>query len=562
MMAVMRLRTLGAFALAVLPLTAIAKSAPKPEASLGRIEFPVTGSEESRRHFLRGMLAMHSFWYEEARDEFRAATATSPTFAMGYWGEALTHYHPVWGGEDLAASRAVMAKLPTEAKLTEREQGFIEAARLLFGEGDRQYRWTAYATALRNLHKRYPADDEAAVLYAVALLGEVTNELYDEGGKPGFRRYAEAGAIALDVLAHNPDHPGAAHYVIHAFDDTEHAILALPAARRYGKIAPEASHALHMPSHTFVQLGMWPEAEQANDASWAASDAWVRRKKIDPSYHDHHTLAWLEAVSLEQGKRRKAYEVVQRALADVKAVRDEPAWMRVIYLHIATDYLIESDDWSRLDELIAPLATREPSAVDIGSSTTQPPPPTCHPAAARNAKAQQIETATLTWLKGVAALARKDAASANRFADALAKVAATMEKHDRDGWRGGELELRGRAAALRGDEKAGIAQLRAAIALEERTPPTDPVQGVTARERLGDILLAGGHAKEALEEYRRALEMHPRRGRALWRAAQAATAANDSSASAYWSELGVVWQHADADQPGLDELHRALASKP
>jgi len=216
---------------------------------LGRIEFPTTGPKIAQQHFLRGMLAMHSFWYDEALDEFRAATKVAPSFAMGYWGEALTYYHPVWESENLVASRAAMAKIPANAPLSDRERGFIDAAKILFGDGDRETRWQAYASALAKLHDSYPKDDEAATLYSVALLGTRKRG-------HGFRPFAEAAAVSLGVLAHNPDHPGAAHYVIHAFDDPEHAVLALPAARRYAQIAPEASHAQHMPSHIFVQLGM------------------------------------------------------------------------------------------------------------------------------------------------------------------------------------------------------------------------------------------------------------------------------------------------------------------
>src|ERR1043165_5784096 len=147
---------------------------------------------------------------------------------------------------------------------------------------------------MEKVYKAYPDDLEAACFYSLSLLGTV------RPGDKGYRRQALAGAIALDVYQKNPDHPGAAHYIIHAFDDPEHAILALPAARRYALIAPEASHARHMPSHIFVQLGMWPEAVQSNEAAWAASDTWVKRKKLDVSYHDYHSLSWLMSILLEQ----------------------------------------------------------------------------------------------------------------------------------------------------------------------------------------------------------------------------------------------------------------------
>jgi hypothetical protein len=556
-------------------MAAAACPAVKPASSagsLGRIDFPVSGPAAARQHFLRGMLAMHSFWYEEARDEFRAATAAAPGFAMGYWGEALTYYHPVWRGEDLAASRAVMAKLPPTAEATPRERGFIDAARVLFGEGDHKHRWGAYAQALEQLHQRFPEDDEVATLYAAALLGVAYSTRYDEGQDPGFRDLARAAALSNDVLAHNPDHPGAAHYVIHAFDDPEHAVLALPAARRYAQIAPEASHARHMPSHIFVQLGMWPEAIRSNESAWEASDAWVRRKQLDVSQHDFHSLSWLQSIYLEQGQRKKAGEVLDRARAALATTRDQRAGMRVAYAQMVADYLIETDEWARFDDLLAPLAGAGPARVEADAAPPAPSGPTCHPAAAGAAQSARVEAATLAWLRGQAALAHKDADAAVQAADALAEIAATrtndslrfrvLEANAHNGWRASELELRARAAALRGDQDAALAQLQAAIAIEEGAPAPGPVTGVTARERLGDLWLAAHRPADALREYRRTLELHPRRGRALFGAATTAAALHDPSAESLWSELSLVWAHADPAQPGIAELHRALAAHP
>ena len=244
-------------------------------ASLGHVNFPVTGGEVARRHFLRGLLALHSFWYEEARDEFREATRAQPDFAMGYWGEALTYYHPVWGEEDVAAEKKALDAAPAHPEVTQRELSFLAAARTLVGDGDFSAHAERYKDAMRAVHERWPDDDEASTLYAVALLGTVDRK------SSSFRRQAEAAALSLAVFARNPDHPGAAHYIIHAFDDPDHAILALPAARRYAQIAPEAFHARHMPSHIFVHLGMWTEAAAANESSWAASQAWVQKRKLD-----------------------------------------------------------------------------------------------------------------------------------------------------------------------------------------------------------------------------------------------------------------------------------------
>ena len=157
---------------------------------------------------------------------------------------------------------------------------------------------------MEKIYRDYPNDLDAAAFYSLSLLGLVRSD------EKSYRLQARAGAIALEVYQKNPNHPGAAHYIIHAFDDPDHAILALPAARRYAGIAPEAHHARHMPSHIFLQLGMWPEAAASNESAWEASDAWMKRKNLSPSVRDYHSLHWLLYVYLQQGRYRKAEELL------------------------------------------------------------------------------------------------------------------------------------------------------------------------------------------------------------------------------------------------------------
>jgi tetratricopeptide (TPR) repeat protein len=439
-----------------------------------------------------------------------------------------------------------MAKVPTDAKVSPREHAFLDAARVLFGEGDRKTRWIGYADALGAMHASAPGDDEAATLYAVALVGNAYAERYLDNHDPGFGPFARAGAIALDVLARSPDHPGAAHYVIHAFDDPEHAILALPAARRYALIAPEASHARHMPSHIFVQLGMWPEAIQSNEAAWTASDDWVVRKKLDASHHDFHSLSWLQSIYLEQNQRARALEVLGRARASLEVSPESRGFVRLVYARMVADYLTETDDWDRFDALLAPI--REPEPVLTGL-VAEDAGATCHPKAKFLASVAHAEATTISWTTGLRALAQGDRAGAEKAADDMARAAAAADGPDdselRDGLQRRELELRGRLAALRGDEKAAVAKLQEAVALDERRPPSGPVQGVTSRERLGDLYLAAGQPAEALTAYRRVLELHPRRGRALAAAVRAATAAKDPSVAQLQTELDTVRAQAD-----------------
>ena len=213
---------------------------------LGTIDFPTSGSPGAREVFLRGTLLLHSFEYDDAREAFRQAQQLDPDFGMAYWGEAMTNNRPIWVQLDLEDGRATLKRLgeTPEARLatmpTEREQGYLRAVEKLFGEGDKLSRDLAYSESMAQLAAEYPDDLNAVSLYALSLLGTRQAER-------DFTTYMKAAAIAEEVFAKNPHHPGAAHYLIHSYDDPLHAPLGLRAARVYADIAPAAAHARHMP---------------------------------------------------------------------------------------------------------------------------------------------------------------------------------------------------------------------------------------------------------------------------------------------------------------------------
>src|SRR5689334_3380528 len=175
--------------LCALVMVALAVGASAQQSKLGKVNFPTSGSEKAQAHFLRGVAALHSFWFEEALDEFREATRLEPDFMMGYWGEAMAYNHPLWSEQDTEAARKVLTKLHDTSKLTERERAYINAVRALYGEGDKLTRDNAYALAMERIYRDYPSDMEAAVFYSLALLGTV------RPGDKGYARQAKAGAI-------------------------------------------------------------------------------------------------------------------------------------------------------------------------------------------------------------------------------------------------------------------------------------------------------------------------------------------------------------------------------
>ena len=296
-------------------------------AQLGRVSMVNSGAPEAQEAFLAGLAALHSFFYDEAADLFREAQEADPDFALAYWGEALTYDHPLWDQQDTEAARAALARLaPTREERaakagTERERAFLETVEALYGEGDRDERHLAYSEALRELMETYPDDHEAVSLYALSLQGLQDRTAMD------MRMQMESAAILEEVFEENPLHPGAAHYLIHAYDDPVHAPLGLRAARVYAEIAPAAHHALHMPSHIFVQMGMWDEAAHMNERAWQASVDWVERRGHSKTKQDFHSLGWLHYIYLQQGRIADAESTIDTALA---VAEEEPSeWMSV-----------------------------------------------------------------------------------------------------------------------------------------------------------------------------------------------------------------------------------------
>lgn len=322
---------------------------------LGTVEFPTSSeSAKAQELFERGVLLLHSFTFEAAEKTFLDARAADADFYMTYWGEALSHNHPLLAERDPDLPRGVLKKLaPTrEERLamapTARERGFMEAVEELFGEGSEEERSVAYTDAMARLAATYPDDDEVQAFYSVSLLGRVRF-----GHDKDYRLRMKAGSIAENIYRDHPDHPGAAHYVIHSFDDPVHAPLALTAAYRYAEIAPDAAHALHMPSHIFIQHGMWDRVVKSNDASYdSAIRLWQKRDGLTDTqkfYNDvyvWHALDWGQYGQLQTGD----YESAKQSIENLKPVAAiSKAGMASSGIGTMTARLIvESEQWEIL----------------------------------------------------------------------------------------------------------------------------------------------------------------------------------------------------------------------
>ena len=518
------------------------------ESQLGRVDFPNSGSTKAQTPFLRGLAALHSFWYEEALEAFRESTTADPDFMMGYWGEAMAHNHPLWSEQDLTAARAVIAKIKDSPKLSERERAYLNAVKILYGDGDKRARDVAYSAAMEKIYRTYPEDLDAAAFYSLSLLGLVGP------GQKGYRLQAQAGAIALAVYEKNPNHPGAAHYIIHAFDDPDHAILALPAARRYADIAPEAHHARHMPSHIFLQLGMWPETAASNESAWESSDNWMKRKHLSLSVRDYHSLHWLMYAYLQQGRYRKADELLQL----MKKVMSEstydnklrPDYYENNYANMAAAFIVETERWDRATELFPDKA--------IPMTSSQPSPQA--PANGGHAGHGSMSAPTTNTMRYSGAwrtlppFIRALSAAIRGSNDVPTGLPGTRE-----------LEVGAVTASLKNDHVKASDLMKAAVALEEQgPPPSGPPSAIKPpHELFGEILLRAGKPEEALAQFKTALLRQPNRARSLLGAARAAAKSGDqTSATAFYAKLLEQWKQADEDLPELREARDYLKTNP
>jgi tetratricopeptide (TPR) repeat protein len=528
-----------------------------PASSLGTVRFPTSAGAAAQAAFLRGVAALHSFWYDEAAEAFRAAEKEEPGFALAYWGEAMTDNHPIWAEQDRAAALAALARLaPTrEARAakapTARERGYLAAVEVLYGEdgkagsgiggaggvgevggvggaGDKAARDEAYAQAMGRLAAAYPDDDEAAAFHALALLG--TLRPGDPAESQLRRRMAAAGALE-EIFARHPDHPGVVHYLIHSYDDPLHAPLGLRAALVYARVAPAAPHALHMPSHIFVQLGRWDDAASSNEAAWAASVAWAEKKGLPTEKRDFHSLSWLHYAYLQQGRWAKAAET----------------------LEIARRAASEDPKSERITGALAGMEARQ--SIETGRGGKGAPPPAGTSAGEHYAHGGGAGLLAA----GLAAARAGDAKGAAEVASRLSETAGKREGYAGKPFAIMAREVSGMALLAGGQGDAGIAKLKEAAELEAALdPPSGPPEPAKpAGELYGEALLARGRAAEAAHQFELALGRTPNRAAALFGAARAAAQRGDrEGAERYAKALAALWHQADSDLPQLAELKK------
>jgi tetratricopeptide (TPR) repeat protein len=516
--------------------------------SLGRIAFPTSGSPQAQAPFVRGVLLLHSFEYDDAIESFREAQRIDPGFAMAYWGEALSYNQPLWYNEDVGKARAVLARLaPTRAERqakapTPREKGYLDAVERLFGDGSKAVRDRAYADRMAEIARQFPEDEDAAALHALALLATIPE------GERNPTVSLKAGGIASAILEKNPEHPGAAHYALHAFDDGEHAAMGLKAARTYARMAPASSHARHMPSHIFLPLGMWDEAVASDESSVAASVDRVERLGLSMAQADFHSLSWLHYEYLQQGRFAKARDLmrtVERAVATpapstAPALPAPPAHANHVESEIGRGY----GTLSLKNELASMKARLVMENADWAQMKGQ----------------ANFDNIDELFVLGVASVPLNDHGRADAALEHLSRAATTVP--DRDAREIAQImaaELDGLMRLARNDRAGALASLARAAQLEARRPKpvARPYPVKPAGELYGEVLLGTGDTAAAIAQFKAALIRTPRRAASLLGLARAASAAGQPTLAAETArDFLKAWHLADKDRPELAEARQ------
>lgn len=538
---------------AALPISAAWAQASKASfPGLGTLTMSTSeGSDSAQRAFLRGVLLLHLFEYPRAAEAFRAAEHLEPGFAMAYWGEAMTYTHPVWDEQDMARGRAALARLgPTAVQRaakapTAREKAYLAAVEVLYGEGPKARRDTLYSEMMGRLAQAYPADDQAHLFYALSLLGL-------SQGVRVVPTYLRAAAIAESALAREPHNPGAAHYLIHAVDDPEHASRGLAAARALLATATDAGHGQHMASHIFMALGMWDDVVAANENAIRVVDE-RRAAAGSPSVVCGHYPSWLEYGYLQQGRIGKARAML-RACHD-RAVRarggaaapDPDQSMVGSYTMMWTRYLLDTGEW---DGEVAGWSV-DPDGNPYAGLTA---------AFTRGfGAARRGDTEALSAARHAFGSLAGEIASRASNSGVVDPGSTEYGKHVRV--LGFELDALARMAA--GDGEAAARVLGRATAVEDSMAFAfgPPFVDQPSHELLGEVLLALRQPERAREEFRKALARAPKRTRSLLGLARASVAAGDTTGAARaYGEIVTIWRSADADLPGLAEA-RAFAAE-
>jgi tetratricopeptide (TPR) repeat protein len=480
---------------------------------LGRVSFPIACAPDSEKPFERGVALMHSFGYEEAEAQFVEITQRDPACAMAHWGVAMSLFHQIWERPEEPSLKHGWSEMETAQKLgakTDRERGYIAALSDFYRDyatRDHMQRAASYSDAMGKLYQKYPDDFEAGAFYGLSLLAA------DPPGDKSHAARKKAVAVLNPLFLRQPDHPGLAHYIIHACDTPDMAPLGLEAARRYAAIASSSAHAVHMPSHIFARLGLWQEDIDANVKSVALSHP---AGEMYMHGHELHAMHFLIYAYLQTGQDDAAKRVLDDAkqiVATVPKTGDDVGMMEYYGFataHFPALYDLEMHHWSDV-ALLEPAAGAAP---DLQSITY--------------------------WARTIGAAEQGDVeearGNAQKFDAAQEATRKTKYAYTLDGPNFPRGEVHAWLAFAEKNNEDALRQMREIADLQDKVGKQEV--DIPAREMLADMLLALHRPTEALAEYESALKTDPNRFNGLAGAARAAEMAQQTEkANTYYAQL-------------------------
>ena len=513
--------------------------------TFGSVHFDNSCSAGAQKQLDRAVAMLHSFFYPETEKAFRAIVEQEPSCAMGYWGIAISQRpNPLtapFPPQLLQQGWSALQQARAAGAPTQRERDWIEALVPFFESHetvDQPTRTRRYAAAMERLHQRYPSDSEAAVFYALALLEAV--DLTD-------RTYAsqlKAAAILERLQKSQPAHPGIVHYIIHAYDYAPIAAKGLPAARRYAALAPSAPHALHMPSHIFSTLGMWPDAIRTNLAAdqatrdYGASTSATAKANPASIPGRYHALDFLVNAYLQLAQDRRALAILEERNSPGATTSGGSITAHTGFAAIPVRYALDRHAWSEA-AAIAPMDTPFQQAAAIVSFGR----------AMGSARLGQVEAARRELSRLSTLRAGLTSAGDPYWAEQVA-----IQEGAASAWIALAEKDSVRAISLMRDAADREDRTEKHVAMENRLSPM--------RELLGELLVEAGRPAEALAEFERSLQTVPKRFRSLAGAAAAAErAGNRRTARSYYQQLVALAADADSERPALVAARTYLAAR-
>jgi hypothetical protein len=511
--------------------------------ALGTVHFSTSCNSDAQKEFDRAVALLHSFQFSSAIQGFQASLKSDSSCGIAYWGVALSQWsNPFAVGlkdkNQLEAGRANAELANTTGAKTERERAYIGAVGNLYRDFEntpQRQRLLAYRDAMEQVAGKYPEDHEAQIFYALAIAA--SEELADKT----YAGRLKAGAILEELFKEEPNHPGLAHYIIHTYDVPPLAGRALVAARRYSEIAPDAPHALHMPSHTFTRTGYWQDSINSNIAAAVAAK---REGQTAEELHasDYEVYAYLQTGQDEAARKilSSLPEIASRF--DPKTVIGGAGGPSAGYFALSAipaRYALERGDWKQASQLVL----------------RETPFP---------------YTEAMTWFaRGLGSARLGQAKPAHQAATSLKQIREQLMKAGENYW-ALQVEIQHReveawATMAEGKKEEALRQMESAATLEDGTDKSAITPGplAPARELLGEMLLAANRPAAALAEFEATLKKEPGRFRTLYGAGKAAQlAGREDDSRRYFSELVKLCGHGD--RPGrseLQEIEKTLAQK-